>query len=575
MAAAFLLTTAAGAFDPAIDSPMYRLPDLPGPPVEIVFPEGLRELWLRALQRPEAELRLKAADAIALAHQRGMKGLDAAVAPLLEALDAPDQDEAVRLAIARTLIALNARQAAANLMRWLEPGSAGYRETVEPILAHWEHRPARALWLARLRQPTTPPRSLVLAIQALGVVHEPEAVELLRRLATAEDSAGPTRVEAGRALGAICDTGLEPDAESLSRGAVSHRLAAAQMLRRHRSARAVALLERLARDREAAVAVVAADALIEHERALPLVDHLQGSSDPELRLRGVEVLFRAPANERIRRLSDRLADPHSDVRNRARQHLHALAAMNDLHSDILGEATRLLAGRDWRGLEQAAILLTQLEHRPAAPRLAELLTADRPEVFITAAWGLRRLAVPKTLKAVHDYVHGEFGRQTGAAPLAGRNAVTGEMIDHQLSQLNQLLGTLKYQPADKVLRQFIAKRAGYPESRAAAIWALGLLHADKATADLVPALEDRLNERVGIPPENPEVWRMAAVALGRMKASQALPTLRRYWPGKRTQEPVANACGWAIERITGEAVPAPESIRQQYPDWFLVPQARP
>ena len=50
---------------------MYRLPELPSPPVEFEVPGELKELWLTALKRPEAEMRLKAASSIALAHQRG------------------------------------------------------------------------------------------------------------------------------------------------------------------------------------------------------------------------------------------------------------------------------------------------------------------------------------------------------------------------------------------------------------------------------------------------------------------------------------------------------------------------
>ena len=38
----------------------------------------------------------------------------------------------------------------------------------------------------------------------------------------------------------------------------------------------------------------------------------------------------------------------------------------------------------------------------------KLLTFDRPEVFVTAAWGLRRLAVPETVPAVADHVKAEI-----------------------------------------------------------------------------------------------------------------------------------------------------------------------
>src|SRR6266481_5057720 len=85
------------AFDDVIDSPMYKSPDLPMPRVVMVFPEEAIGLWLKALERPEADMRCKAADAIALAQRRGVKGLAATIAPLLAALDRADQHATVRL----------------------------------------------------------------------------------------------------------------------------------------------------------------------------------------------------------------------------------------------------------------------------------------------------------------------------------------------------------------------------------------------------------------------------------------------------------------------------------------------
>src|SRR5205809_7929856 len=83
----FALTPPARADYDVIDSPMYRSPDLPMPPIVWLFPEKAKDLWLRALERPEADLRCKAADAVALAHRRGVKGLEVTVAPLRAALD--------------------------------------------------------------------------------------------------------------------------------------------------------------------------------------------------------------------------------------------------------------------------------------------------------------------------------------------------------------------------------------------------------------------------------------------------------------------------------------------------------
>lgn len=126
-----------------------------------------------------------------------------------------------------------------------------------------------------------------------------------------------------------------------------------------------------------------------------------------------------------------------------------------------------LQTRQWRGLEQATLLLTQLDHKPAAGRLVELLTFDRPEVPLTAAWGLRKLAVPETLPGVVAYIEKQLQRPPSPkSPLA-------RIHDHVLSQLNQFLGQQKYRPADGVLRRFIPKSMNTttgPESRTAALW---------------------------------------------------------------------------------------------------------
>src|SRR5437588_287634 len=102
----FFVAISARSEEDVIDSPMYKAPELPTRNIEYDFPEGMLVLWLKAFERPEAGLHFKVAEAIAKAQRRGMKGLEAAVAPLRAALDKPDQPPEVRLALAEALIAL-------------------------------------------------------------------------------------------------------------------------------------------------------------------------------------------------------------------------------------------------------------------------------------------------------------------------------------------------------------------------------------------------------------------------------------------------------------------------------------
>lgn len=577
-------TTEGVVFDEVIDSPMYKLPDVPVPPEVPVFPEGARELWLRALQRPEADMKCKAAEAITDAHRRGIKGFEKSIPLLIAVLDEKDQRATVRLAVARALITLDAKEAAESLFRQAQAGSGDLRNLVEPMLAKWDYRPARTTWLERLRDPATPPQNLRLAIQSLAAVREGQAVERLRAMVLTSHTSGPIRLEAARALGSLRTEGLEKDAEQLAadpspRGLLA-RLTAATLLHQHRSPDAVRLVQRLIRDTEPSVAAIAAARLIEIDPklAVPSVEHLLKSSDPNLRSLGVEVLHRVPTREHLRLLSDQTGDVHRGVRIKARRALHELAQDKKWHDPIIQDATRMLKGKQWESLEQAAILLTQLDHKPAAGRLVELLPFEqRLEVSLAAAWGLRKLNVPETLDGVVRQIESRL-EKTLISPGADQKKMFQVVAsDYIVSQLNQFLGQQKYQKAEPLLRRFVPKPrepSFGPEARAAAIWALGLIHEGKLDDKLASDLEVRFNDINSIPPEDARVCWMCAVALGRMKAEKALTSLRVAFRDKEpSTDPRNNISGWAIERITEgrEAMPPAKPIRKPQLEWFLVP----
>jgi HEAT repeat protein len=274
------------------------------------------------------------------------------------------------------------------------------------------------------------------------------------------------------------------------------------------------------------------------------------------------------------KLGKQLDDPHPDVRQKARRALLDRAVKGAQRKEVIGQGVAALAGKPWRAQEQAAILLADLDHRPAGARLAELLSADRPEVFVTAAWALRRLGDTESLPAVLAYLTAEEQRFSRNNALPGRKGGRPDLVNHQMSQLCQLFGRLRHAPAEPVLRRFVPRndKAPMPEARAAAIWALGFLHEGKPVAALAAALEGRLNDVLSLPPEDARVRRMAAVTLGRMKAKDSLASLRKYSPDQQMSEDViASVCAWAIERITSEkARPAtPRKVTMR--DWFLVP----
>jgi HEAT repeat protein len=576
-----VLVCSAGAWLPAtvragesLDSLMYHHPEFPTPQVVRTWSNKLPGLWLQALDRPEVDLRCRAALTIAKAHEEGMPGLEVTIPALRRELSRTDQHHSVRVSVARALITLDARDAAPELFKWISSADDDYREVSELALARWGYGPAREDWLQRLAQSEPSGRRFILSIQALAILNEERASPRLRELVLSPAISAAVRHEAARALGTLRQAGGEADAGQLTRDqspqGLTSRLAAVNLLRKHSGNEAVLRLQLLARDKEPSIVAIAVKRLLEIDPGLvePDLASVLASPDANVRTLGIEVLSRRSSAESERLLADRLSDPHPDVRALARRVLLEHAKSPELTAVVIAEGRRVLGRTDWRGQEQAALLLVKLDHKPAADRLVELLADSRAEVAITAAWGLRVLAVPATLPKVLDY----FRDHSSTSPTGGTKLNALE-LDQQLSHLAQLLGERRYGPADRVLRSLIRPRTpALIETRAAACWALGLLHEGKDDPELTRAFTGRIDALSRLPPEDRRVTRMCAIALGRMKAKEGLPNLRKYYlEGKYSFDGFNNACGWAIEQITGEKVPPPGTQYLPQVQWFLVP----
>ena len=194
-----------------------------------------------------------------------------------------------------------------------------------------------------------------------------------------------------------------------------------------------------------------------------------------------------------------LDDPHPDVRAAARRALHSGRQGRAAQGGDRPGRPRRWPRSGGRAQEQAIVLLADLDHKPAAARLAELLTATAPEVFVTAAWALRRLGEPSSLPAVLAYLEAEqpryAGQTTRPRPAAG---LSPSMVDHQMSQLMQLLVLQRHRPALPLMRRMVPpnEKVGRHEDRAAGIWGLGKLHDLESAAEYAGALVERLNDGV-------------------------------------------------------------------------------
>ena len=568
------MTLVAAASGAEIPFEMWDDPKIEYPDPIVTFSPRLVPLWAEALDGPEVDLRRQAADNVILARESGMRELDGMVEPLRRALRRPDPHPSVALAATRALVALNARQAADELFAHCETDGIDVAGVVEPALGQWDYGPIRPVWLERLENPQTHRRRLILAIDGLAALGEAEAVPNLLELSQSTKVPGDVRLAAARSLGLIETDGLNASARKLaddkSPQKIVDRLIAASMIVSHRDESSLALMMELAVDSEPAVAAIALAALLEidPDHVLRIVEPTIANPDANVRRLGARALVARPTPERVKLLGPMLDDPHPGLREYVRRSLETLAEKPELTDPVIEVAVQMLATNRWRGLEQASLLLTALDHKPAAHRLLELLEFDRPEVFIAAAWGLGRLAVPETFPAMCAKA------RTVTQKTLNKERFSADVF-RQVCHLNQALGRVKYAPCDDFLRSYIPKNSPFPaDSRAGAIWALGHLHAGKPDDKLADQFGGRLADINPMDPEDADVRRMSAVSLGRMKAEDSVDVLRQWLDAESVNSEVGYACGWAIELITGEPMDQPMTREVSPLGWFLDPLGR-
>ena len=546
---------------------LFTDPELKAPPPVPPDTTRLTDLWLVALQRPEAEMQRQAAEAVARAQADGVGGLKKLAPALVQIVAAQNTHPTTRYAAAKALVALDHREAADQLRTAAEKHGSLLKQVVEPALASWSDRPMRAVWVARLKDPHAPRRELLLAIDSLAAVREAPAGPLCLALAADVHQPADIRLAAARAAGALVEADFEGQAEKWAAPQAPRleRLCAAALLVRHRSAKARDVLARLAKDAEPAVAAAALTTLhqIDVELVLPLAEDAMRSPDSSVRRLGADAYVQRPTAERIGTLARLLDDVHPSVRGKVQGDLFRLAASAECSETVRSAATDMLAGEGWRGQEQAALLLAALDHKPAAPRLIELLESQRPEVMVAAAWGLRKLALAETLPAIFDRAQRQTDLRKSGRELSG--------VDVQVAHLCEALGLMKYAPAEGVLRQYIPKRQDWILSRMAGIWALGHLHAGEPDEELASLLIERLCDRDPMNPERLEARFASALALGRMKAASQLEAMRDWMGPDTNADAVDMAIRWGLIQITGEELPPPLPPAGKLRSWFLEP----
>ncbi|QDV43661.1 Armadillo/beta-catenin-like repeat protein [Stieleria neptunia] len=568
----------AGAADPVpsilnVDDVMGTDPAFSYRETQLKVSNDAIPLWLDALARPNAQLQRVTIDTIAIAHRRGMEGIDAALPALVELAGTSEVDASVRRAAVRALIELDARDQAPLLARLAQKYGAAISSLVEPALVKWKSPEMSQQWLARLSETGARRQSLVIAIQGVGALELHDGSKPLRRYVRDDSLPGGIRLAAARSLGQLSASGLQPLAAELIGGAegdgdiVADVLAIA-LLSRHTDPAAIKLLRSLM---SRSSTVVQSEALrrlyeIDFKIVLEFTDQAIASPDVNVRRTIASALIDSKQAARIAPLATLLDDVNPGLRQQVAVALFQLAQLPSLRDEVLSQVSGILDQDSWRGCEQATRVLVSLDHKPAGDRLVDLLRHPRGEVMVTAGWGLRRFGQRQHLPAMlgrATEIHDQFQKRK-------LNAGSPGVVD-LMSQLFQAFGQMHYREADALVRAYVPRNFSLGErARTAAAWSVGFLYPDEAPDDLVDMLLARLNDVESLEPEYGTVRAMCAQSLGRMKAKAALPDLRRF--ATKFGSEVSFSCHWAIEQLTGESSPPTVSpIITDYEDWFLKP----
>lgn len=560
-----------------LDSRADNDPILDVGPLLYVVPSDSIPLWKMALERDENELRRRAAEAIRDAQLRGTEGLKTLVPVLRKVLVTPIDDRTVQLAALRALVALDDTASAEALFTISQKLGADAAEVLEPKLSEWEYEPIVAVWRKRLDDPLIGTRYRVLAFRGLAAVGDTKSSELVAAISADRTEIAAVRIEAAKAAGILRTSGVEAAAMEwwTENPAIIDRLVATYWLLHH--SEAVDELLHIAEHSRPAVQRLAIERLdvIAPDKLVALYPKFAASGDAKIRELAVVNLSAFPNIENSRHIGPAFNDHHPDVRNVARETLVEFSKKSDeLHAVVIEETRKHLHGDSWRGQQQAARLVGQIDYEPAASRCLELLRSPRAEVHTTAAWTIRKLEIKETLAPALQHAK-DLSHWMMSSPLPGEpqfKPVEPWSNGEDVAQLAVLLGLMGYKEAEPLMRSMIPKDSSDGDARVGAITGLGYLHRDNAPQDgLVRALIGRLSDTESSMPELDIVRTACALALGRMKAESALPQLRHFYELEGTGLTTGFACAWAIEQITGETFERSGPHYIQVRARFLVP----
>ena len=547
--------------DPTFEyvEPIFSIPDTPIP------------VWERALARDDDQLLRVTMDAIAKAHRLGMKGTEVFLPRLVEILDNKRTALSVRRSAVATLIELGSTDHSSLLAEQTRQYGQSIGVFAEPALATWKSDAFLEDWIDRLEDAVAGDQALVNAMQGVSTLKATDATESLKRFVADRSRASRVRLAAGRALGKMHIDGLQDVAGNLidnnDRNGLDDLLAVA-LLEQHTDRESIDLLKQLVGRKSSIVQASALNRLAEIDSGMLLtfVDELVTSHDVNVRRPIARAMIDAKSANWIEALAALLGDVNPGLRREVASALFDLAEKDDLRDEVVAETSRILAQDEWRGCEQAAMVLVNLDAREISDRLEVLLDHPRGEVTIAAAWGLRRFKQMEHLPAMlrrAEKVHRGLKK--------GELTIDSVGPEGQVAQLFMAFGEMRFGEAEPLMKKYLPKDFTLgDEARTAAVWAIGLLNEGNSPPALVRTLLQRMNDWQSEFPEIGSVRGMCAMSLARMKSESSVPNIREY--ALENGSFVSQSCWWALQQLVGDTPPPlPPPFEQKYTEWFLSP----
>lgn len=556
----------------ALPMRMHLEPAFPAAEWQSFVEEHMVQLWERMLKEGEDSELLEVA-ALSLARVADLKLADIrSAADALVSLAAQSQNARIRYACAAALASGDIRTAAAELIRLAAEGTDSQRLRIEPALARWKVREAAELWAPRITDPDTTTTSFQLAAEGLSSTGHSESAMDLIGVAVNRSHRWSVRTAAARSAAILNPGAAAEAAEGLISRTPQDRLVAL-MLMDSPDERAIRASTALCSDPSDAVAAAAWLQVFRHHPQ-SLQDQLTiglSHRDAFVRMTAARVVRLFPDAGRITALDQLKSDIHIQVRNVARQMLVAIAEEHsDFHEQIVGLAALALdpQSSNWQGIEQALLILGQLQATTFAEPALSLVSYPRDEVGVTAAW-LLQLAPDESLRdgvrSLIEQIEKSLKDNSAAGDAAGRQAM-----------LLQYAGLVRMHEIQPLLESQFAKSApGTAEKRASALWALSLLFEKNPDPNIARRFEERIQDRLSMPPEFLPVRRASVLALGIMRAEQSHEVVRETMVMDPQDSLIPDTARWALPLLGQPFPPELSPLRILFGGWRITPADSP